>query len=111
MEYFYRPFKLMKDKGGHFPPSLHPDDFSLFPFPHQEDWFQDITLHVTVPGGGVVGISEGAGVSSVGVSFAGGFGSETAAVAAGVSFGGAAPKLTEKWRKKNTLLTIANFTL
>lgn len=100
MDYFYSPFKLMEDKGGHFPPSLHPADFSLFPFPHQEDWSQDITLHVTVPGGGVVGISEGAGVSSVGVSFAGGLGSETAAVAAGVSFGGAAPKLTEKWKKK-----------
>ena len=52
-----------------------------------------------LPGGGVVGISKGAGVSCVGVSFAGGLGSETAAVAAGVSFGGAAPKLTEKWKK------------
>ena len=72
---------------------------SLFPLPHQGDWSQAITLHVTVPGGGVVGISEGAGVSSVGVSFAGGLSSETAAVAAGVSFGGAAPKLTEKWKK------------
>ena len=30
MDYFYSPFKLMEDKGGHFPPSLHPADFSLF---------------------------------------------------------------------------------
>ena len=101
----------MEDKGGHFPPPYTHADFSPFPFPHQEDWSKAITLHVTVPGGGVVGISEGAGVSSVGVSFAGGLGSETAAVAAGVSFGGAAPKLTEKWKKKNTLLTTANFAL
>ena len=101
MEYFYSPFKLVDDKGGYFPPSLHPCRLSLFPFPHQGDWSQAITLRVTVPGGGVVGISEGAGVSSVGVSFAGGLGSETAAVAAGVSFGGAAPKLTEKWKKKH----------
>ena len=63
---------------------------------HQGDWSQAITLHVTIPGGGVVGISEGIGISSGGVSFAGGLGSETAAVAAGVSFGGGtAPKSTE----------------
>ena len=93
------------------PPPYTPADFSLFPFPHQGDWSQAITLHVsTVPGGGVVGISEGAGVSSVGVSFAGGLGSETPAVAAGGSFGGAAPKLKRN-EKKNTLLTAANFTL
>lgn len=100
MDYFYSPFKLVEDKGGYFSPPYTPANFSLFPFPHQGDWSQAITLHVTVPGGGVVGISEDAGVSSVEVSFAGGLGSETAAVAAGVSFGGAAPKLTEKWKKK-----------
>ena len=44
-----------------------------------------------LPGGGVVGISEGAGVSSGGVSFAGVLGSGAAAVGAGVSFGGVAP--------------------
>lgn len=79
MDFFYTPFTLVEDKGA-----------------HQGDWSQAITLHVTIPGGGVVGISEGIGISSGGVSFAGGLGSETAAVAAGVSFGGGtAPKSTE----------------
>ena len=111
-DYFYSPFKLVENKREKLsPPPYTPADFSLFPFPHQGDWSQAITLHVsTVPGGGVVGISEGAGVSSVGVSFAGGLGSETPAVAAGGSFGGAAPKLKRNG-KKNTLLTAANFTL
>lgn len=107
---FLQSFQTYGRQRGTFSPLPTPCRLSLFPFPHQEDWSQDITLHVTVPGGGVVGISEGAEVSSVGVSFAGGLGSETAAVAAGVSFGGAAPKLTEKWKKK-TLLTTANFAL
>jgi len=113
MDYFYRPFKLVEDKGRH-PPSPLPIPLPTFPFSSPRRLVQAITLHVTVPGGGVVGISEGAGVSSVGVSFAGGLGSETPAVAARVSFGGAAPKLTEKWKKKkkkNTLLTAAKFTL
>ena len=99
-DYFYSPFKLVENKREKLPPpSLYP--CRLFPFPHQGDWSQAITLHVsTVPGGGVVGISEGAGVSSVGVSFAGGLGSETPAVAAGGSFGGAAPKLKRNGKKK-----------
>ena len=100
---------LWKTKEDIFPPPYTTADFSPFLFPHQGDWSQAITLHVTVPGGGVVGISEGAGVSSIGVSFAGGLGSETASVAAGVSFGGAAPKLTENG--KNTWLKAANITI
>ena len=50
---------------------------------------------LVIPGGGVVGISEGTvDVSSAGVSLAGAGGSGAAAVlAAGASFGGASPEI------------------
>ena len=47
-----------------------------------------------IPGGGAVGISESVGgVSSDGISLAGGLTSGAAVLAAGASLGGAAPKI------------------